>query len=572
MLAGILLVTFLTYLPSLENEFTNWDDREQVLNNTDVMSLSWEGTISIFSSFYVGMYQPVTMQVYAAIYSVFGAEATAYHSFALLLHLLNIILVFVLIRTFCRNDLASLITAALFALSPLQTESVCWVSAMSNLLYTSFYLSGLITYISYLRTKKRKKLMLTFMFFLLSLLSKPTAVTFPVMIILADLYFFRRDWRKLIVEKIPFLILSVVIGMAIITARGEAGHIIAMGERFGFEERLLLPFYAIAFYISTLFFPVDLSAFHPYPVNGLNAGYFLAPLVVFMIMFLIFRLRGETKRQVRAGILFFLISIAIVLDLIPVGVQVVKERYVYMPSIGFYFAFSVLMMFLFSAKLKWLRPAITIAMMAIYISVTVPRSLVWKDSFSLWNDVLISYPEASAPLINRGNAWQEDGNTMRAIEDYSRAILSEPAAADAYLNRALAYSKLGNHEMALNDLDKALSLGINDVDAYNNRGLIRTSAGRYEGAVADFKKALELDPDQSSIWINLGLVEASLQDFNAAIESLSKAIDLAPTSAKAYYWRGRAQLQLKMFEAACDDMKKAGTLGWPAEQIPEFCQ
>ncbi|HSG68297.1 MAG TPA: hypothetical protein VK994_06285, partial [Bacteroidales bacterium] len=124
LLAGILLVCVLAYLPLINNGFTNWDDPDQVVNNEDVQQLGISGTLSIFSSFYIGMYQPFTTQVYAFIYSLSGGNATAFHVFSLLVHLLNVLLVFILVRKFSHQDLPALIVAGLFALSPMQVESV----------------------------------------------------------------------------------------------------------------------------------------------------------------------------------------------------------------------------------------------------------------------------------------------------------------------------------------------------------------------------------------------------------------------------------------------------------------
>jgi len=574
LLAGILLITFLAYLPSLNNGFTNWDDLEQVIENRDIQELSFSNTSGIFSSFYVGMYQPVTTQVYGIIYSIFGADARAFHSVSLLLHLLNAILVFLLVRNFSRRDSLALITAALFALNPLQTESVAWVSAMSNLLYTTFYLAGLITYINYARRKQAKNLVFTLLFFILSLLSKPAAVTFPIVIFLADLYFRRRISVMLILEKVPFFLLSLAIGLLIIFAREEAGHIIDMSERFTWLERASMIFYALSYYFAKLFVPVNLSAFHPYPAGALPLQFYFAPLLPLMLVFLLFRLKGEIRRQVMTGLLLSLLTIAVVIEIIPIGAVVVKERYVYLPSIGVYYAFAALLLFFVghNKKYQWIPPILTILLVVFFSIITFSRTMIWQDSFTLWNDVISKHPEASVAYINRGNAWQEKGDYNRAIADYSMAVMTEPNAADAYLNRGLAYFQLENTTLALQDFNQAILLGAHDAEAYNNRGLLRASIGQIDMALSDFVKAAENDPLYVDAWINQGLMYANVKNYDPALEVLSRAIDLDGTSAKAYYWRGMVQLQVKRYNAACEDMRIAMSLGWPPEQIPEFCR
>jgi len=358
----------------------------------------------------------------------------------------------------------------------------------------------------------------------------------------------------------------------IIYAREEAGHIIDISERFGWSERILMVFYAIAFYVTHLFVPTGLSAFHPYPLDSLPVEYYIAPLVTIMLVFLLFRLKGQQKRFVKAGFLFFLITIAIVLELIPVGVQVVKERYIYLPSIGLYFAFSALMLFLFVGKFKRVPILVTVLLVLTFSAITVSRAAIWKDSLSLWNDVLERYPDASAALINRGNAWQENGDMSKAIADYSMAILSEPGAADAYLNRGLAYYKQENTVQALSDITRAVELGVNDAETYNSRGLLRATMGSFEDARDDFLLATELAPHNAGMLINLGLMHANLKEYEPALEVFNRAIDLDALSAKAIYWRGMVHMQLRNYNKACEDMKLAASHGWPQEQIPEFCK
>jgi Tfp pilus assembly protein PilF len=572
LLAGILLLTFLVYFPSLQNGFTNWDDNEQILANEDVHSLSFAATGRIFTSFYVGMYQPATTQLYAVFYSIFGADATAFHSLSLALHLLNVLLVFILLRSFLKREAPALIAAALFALNPLQTESVAWVSATSNLLYACFYLGGLAVYLKYIRSGNMRYLIFSFLLFIMSLLSKPAAVTFPVVILLADLYFRRRINFRLALEKLPFFILSLVIGILIIYAREDAGHIIDMSERFGWGGRVLMVFYALAFYISRLFAPVGLSAFHPYPAGGLTAEFYIAPIVPLMLIFLVFRLRGEQKRQVTAGLIFFLVSIAVLLDIIPVGVQLVKERYVYLPSVGVYLAFSVLMVFLFHHRKRYVNIVITICFMSVFSLVTLSRAATWENSMSLWNDVLEQYPGASAPLINRGNTWQELGNYRNAVDDYTSALITEPAAADAYLNRGLAFYRLGEPERALADLDRAISLGLEDAEAYNIRGLTRASGGMIGMAIDDFTRALELDPAHEDARVNLALMHANAGRYSLALDKLDEAVRLNASFARAYYWRGMLKLQMDLQDEACIDLRRAVSLGWPAAEIPDLCR
>ncbi len=156
--------------------------------------------------------------------------------------------------------------------------------------------------------------------------------------------------------------------------------------------------------------------------------------------------------------------------------------------------------------------------------ITVSRAAIWKDSLSLWNDVLERYPNASAALINRGNAWQQEGDMSKAIADYSMAIISESGAADAYVNRALAYYKLENPVQSLKDFNRAIELGARDAATYNSRGLLRASNGVFVEAAEDFSIASELEPANAAYLINLGLMHANLKDYESAQGVFDRAI------------------------------------------------
>ncbi|HSG67201.1 MAG TPA: tetratricopeptide repeat protein, partial [Bacteroidales bacterium] len=434
----------------------------------------------------------------------------------------------------------------------------------------AFYLAGLLMYLRYLRSGKRSFLAYTMLLFIFSLLSKPAAVTFPVMIFMMDLYYRRKLKPRVLLEKIPFLVLAIAIGLLIIAAREQAGHIIDISARFSGGERMLMVVYALAFYIARLFVPTGLSAFHPYPSDGLTLVYYIAPLVPMMILFLLWRLRGEARRQTMAGLAFFVVAIAIVMEIIPVGAQVVKERYVYLPSVGIYYAFAgLLIFFTFGRKAaRWLPQAITLIILIVFGLVTFSRAQVWRDSISLWDDVLSKYPEASAAYINRGNEWLAKEDFNRAIGDYKLALEYEPMAADAYLNRGLAYFRMQEPLKALSDFNQAISLGIQDAETYNNRGLLKASLMDTRGAIADFDKALELDPKNTEAWINKGLVLANDKNYRQAFNAFSQAVNTDPSSARAYFWRGMVQYRMGLRDDACRDFSAAVKRGWPSAQVP----
>lgn len=175
-----------------------------------------------------------------------------------------------------------------------------------------------------------------------------------------------------------------------------------------------------------VFVPLKMSAFHPYPDKEggfLPIIFFLTPLFLLAITLLLVKAK-RARKEIIFGILFFLFSISVMIELIPVGIQLVKERYTYIPCIGLYFVFFSFLSVVFekSKKIKQIITYGIITLSLIFVSFSFSRTLTWKDSFSLWNDVIKKYPSCSAAFINRGNAYIVAGNYNQAIIDLNKAI------------------------------------------------------------------------------------------------------------------------------------------------------
>ena len=608
----LLAAVVLVYVQSLFNGFTNWDDIEQITENPDIAAFSLQNIKKIFTSFYVGMYQPVTTLSFALIHLVAGLKPWAYHLFGILLHVCNVFMVFLFVNKISRNKMLSFFVATLFALAPVQTEAVAWASATSTLLFSFFMLLSLLQYQEFRESNKRRGYLLSFLFFLLSLLSKSAAVILPLLIILLD---FRWDGKivlKKLINKIPFLILSVIFGVITVIARQESGHIVSITQYFSVFNRVVLVLYSLAFYIVSPLLPLKLSAFHPYPVQiagTLPFWYYLAPL--FLAGLIIFvRYAKKNKREYVFGFLFFLLNLIVVLELIPVGVQVVKERYMYLASVGLFYNFGILLLSLQSKKPKYKNSLLVvgIALFFVFSIATSFRIHTWKDSFALWNDVISKYPKTSAAYINRGNAYTVNNDFEKAIQDYTSAIACEPKAADAYANRAVALCKLGYFNDAIGDYDKAIVIspnnvdmyaeraalksGINDLEGaaedltkaillkpkdeklYNKRGILMGMSGFFEKAQADFDKAILLNPEYVDALSNRGYLYLNTGRYSEAIIDLNKSLALNSESAKTFYIRGMAYNALGESNLACSDFNKARSLGMAeaSEMIDKVCK
>ena len=224
-LAAILLVTTFIYLPSLDNKVLyGWDDGVY-LEDQHVKNLDGKSVGHFFSDFYLGMYQPLAVLSLSIDYEIYQEKATGYHFTNLLFHLLNIFLSFFFIYFLTKKRNIALIVALLFAVHPMHVEAVSWIAARSTLLFSLFYLSALVFYLRYLDQGKWNKLAITFLFFVLACFTKSMAVTLPLVLLLLD-YFRERKFKPVtLIEKIPFVAVSIVFGIVTIKAAASYGHI-----------------------------------------------------------------------------------------------------------------------------------------------------------------------------------------------------------------------------------------------------------------------------------------------------------------------------------------------------------
>ena len=453
---SVAVITALCLFPMLRNGFTNWDDEYYVVNNSLLRGPDW---IGIFTRPVVSNYHPLTVLSLAANFAISGKDPHSYLILNLLLHLLNVVLVFVFIYSISRRQtLVAFFTALIFGIHPMHVESVAWISERKDLLYTLFYLLALMQYWLFLRSRKPFRLWLCFLLFVLSMFSKPAAIVLPLVLFLMDYWQQRPITRQVVLEKIPFILVAAL--FAIITLKLQSVTAMTSLDLYPFWVRLFFASYAVLVYLFWFFVPYPLSAFHPFPEPGhLGLVIYLAPLFLAALLFVIWQFRKN--RLVVFGFLFFLVNVVLVLQLIPIGMTIVSERYTYVPYIGLAFMFTMLASEYL--KEKRLVPAIAgaVVIFSLFGFLTFKRTQVWKDSDSLWTDVIDHYPDASLPRAERAQsnsskATMIDGATAaqlyeRIIEDCTVVINKETDASNSnerkgdtsmYKMRSVAYNSL----------------------------------------------------------------------------------------------------------------------------------
>ncbi len=597
-----MVVTALAFYGVWNNSFTNWDDDLYVTANPLIHSLAWRNILRIFSpgTFVFGNYQPITILSYVLSYAVGRLNPAGYILLDFLLHLLNVLLVFIFIRKISKNDFAAFLCALLFGIHPMHVESVAWISGRKDLLYSFFFLASSILYLSYLERKNRFAMLrysAAFILFILSLLSKSSSVTLPVVLILIDYFQGRKFSKKAVIDKISFFLPSILIGLWAIKGQHESASLAGYGAVSVFS-RVAIACHSFIFYVVNFFIPVKLSAFYPYPDSlpaSLPLHYSLSPLVVVASGMVAWYFRRS--KVFVFGFVFFLINVIFILHFIPVGATVTADRFSYLAYIGLSIivvgygerGFALL-------RLRSVKVSISAAICfvtLIFVYATHERCKVWKNSVTLWTDVVGKYPTAPA-YKNRGNAYYANHDYARAIEDYTMVISEHPSYAGGYNDRGLAYDALGDHaraaedysraiahdvgfakaynnrgsdyylngnyDRAINDFERAIALDSGFADAYNNRGNLLNSKGEYAGAIADYSRAVALDPECATAWCSLGRIYQARDKLDQALACFTRSIEADNANVQAYNSRGVLFCMRGDFDHAITDFNRAITL------------
>lgn len=579
-MAAIVLIVFIVYKPSLKNDWTNWDDPTYVTENPMVRNFDVETAKYFFNTNNpVSLnYHPLTMLSLAMDYSIAnskgkktkdnlypGYNAKTYHTTNLILHLLNSLLVFLFIYFLnYRKILPAIIVAVLFGIHPMHVESVAWISERKDVLYTFFFLSALILYVKYLDKYKLKFILLAFVLFVLSCLSKGVAVVFPVLLFAVDYFKGRKFDKRAILEKIPFLALSIYFGLLAIEI--QSGGAIAKEGVISYANKFVFAGYGFVMYISRLFVPVNLATFYPYPFltdGGSLPWNFYAMLGIAVVLgaAAIYSLR-KTK-VFFFGMIFYLITVALVLQFITVGRAVMADRYTYVPYIGLLFILAYGFNSLWEnkdQKLKFLKygAAGVLAVWTIWLGYRGhEQTKVWENSGTLWTQTIDNYHAADVAYKNRGNFYGQNGQPDKAMRDYDVLVANNGVDSQVWGN-------IGNIHRMRNDIDKAheayskqVEMGPTEYKGYVNRGITLSIQKKYAEALADFQKAMEVGAPLQAVAINRAFTYLYSGKYVESIADYDFLIQENPFESSLFQNRGLAKYNMANYPEAIKDFEAA---------------
>ncbi len=537
----LFLAILAIYYKTLYFPFINFDDTDYIIDNSFIRDLSWKGFYEIFSQPIYGNYFPLQILSYAFDYQLWYIRPFGYHLHNIVLHILNAVLVFILLKKIFSNTWISFLSALLFGLHPVNVESVTWVSERKNVLFLVFTVLSLLAYLSYLGEerlfRRRAWYSMSMLFFSLALLSKVAAVVLPLLLLLYDFCFPRRRTWEMVRDKIPFFLLSFLFSLITVWVYHSLGEL----SRFHGESpyrTFLAMINVFVEYIIYLFVPVYLDHCYstPIPQTIFERQVLLSLGAIFLLALLAWRsLRRDRLLFFWFG--WFAISLLPVLNIVPIAI-LRADRYMYLPAIGFFYLISLQLWKISQVSSpSYRRPAFIFGAFLItgaLAFLTIERNQVWKDYITLWEDNLKKFPQSPIPYKNLGEIHTQQGKLDLAILYFQTGLKENPDAVPLINDLAVAYKNKGDLKRA----EELLLQGnrINPKDSYicSNLGLIYLDKGDMEKAEDYTKRAIDLNSQSAAAHTNLGVIYFRQNRWDEAIRELEKAIQISPSAINSY--------------------------------------
>ncbi len=559
----IILISGIVFFNTFRNSFV-YDDKVFIVNNESIKSLKNIPQFFISAKSFSGernfvVYRPVATLSFAIDYFLWGLNPVGYHIPNFLFHTLNAILLYFLVRLILTTKMTAFFASLLFITHPVQTEAVTWISGRSNVLFLFFFLLAFYFYLKFvgfeikcLEQTSNSRLYYYFgaiVFFILSLLSKETAIIFPVILILYDNFLIPKKERKEVLKQgqyyLPFWGVS---GLYILLRFTVLGRISQMGFwGGGLYPTILTMCRAFVYYIKLILLPLKLSIDYPFSIS---TSFFELPVIISIVGLMFILLLGikvnKYSREISFGIFWFFIGLMPVSNLVPLR-ALVAERFLYLPSIGFCIVVSVLLTKLYEfnprnetsplarGQLKYFKKfavVFFILILCFYSIRTIIRNSDWKNNYNLWLSMVKSSPDSPKAHYALGDIYYKEGNYDQALEEFKKALELNQNFAEIYNNVGLIYEQKGLYNEALREYEKALKMScIFDntyIHIHNNMGNAYTRMNLYNKAILQYKKALELNPNYPQAHFNLGVIYHKQGRFDEATKEYEKVVKLSP--------------------------------------------
>ncbi len=427
-IGSLFFLVIILYSQTAGYDFVNWDDPWYVVNNSLVKSWHPENLYKIGTEIVTRNYAPVTIFSYLVDHSVWGLWPGGYHLTNYLLHAVNAILIYLLLYRLTGSKFSSWAVAAIWAVHPVNLESVVWISARKGLLSGAFILAALNLWVIPKRTSKQEGWAI--LFFALALFSKAIAVVIPAIIILYEVQIHKEKWSKAIAGKIIPCFMSIM--LLLITMMAQNTQLGGIREHYEFSKLKILAIDSVIIweYVQMLLFPGELSVMYDPETTGITGAVIVSVLALGLVGYTLYRLRHKYSYMTWA-VCSFIILLVPILNLFPIT-TLMNDRYLYLPSIPFWavivFGMRYILKFMFQKSPAVSRGLIVVAVffaVDFYQGKTQKHMPVWKNGLSLWTATIKQVPDLPVVQIQLANTYHSLGQDRKALSILHRTINSE---------------------------------------------------------------------------------------------------------------------------------------------------
>jgi len=556
---ALIAAVFLVYQPVWHAGFI-WDDDTFLVNNP-LIKLS-NGLYQFWFTTKAPDFFPMTSTTLWLEWRLWGMNPLGYHIVNVLLHALSTVLIW-RVLTHLRMPGAWL-AAALFAVHPVNVESVAWITERKNTLAMLFYVMSILFYLRFEDTDRWRWYGMALGSFVLSLLSKTAVVPLPI--VLLGLAWWQRDRvsSRDVKLTLPFFGIAVLLGLITVWFQSHNAIASEMVRADSLWSRLAGAGWAVWFYLYKALLPVNLIFVYPkWQIDATKLLSYVPGLMVLAWAAVFLRFRKGWGKAWLFGLGYFVVMLLPVLgfrDIYFMRYSLVADHWQYFSIIG--------PIGLIAAGITWasdrlkkrnvfLVPVFSAILLLVLGVLTWRQTCNYSDVETIWNMTIARNPACLMAYNNRGVIYKDLGNYRQAIEDFNKAIEIKSDNAVAYYNRGNVYTDLGNYRQAIAELNRAIEINPGYAEAYSNRGNAYKSIGNYRQAIEDYNRAIEINPIQAEAYIGRGVAYKVLGNYRQAIAELNRAIEINPGYAEAYSNRGNAYGGLGNYKQAIEDYDRA---------------
>ena len=554
----LLLAVAVVFGQTVQHEFVNFDDDPYVVQNPQIArGLTAQGFVGAFTHGHAGNWHPLTSISHMLDCQFYGLWAPGHHLTNVLLHGATAVLLLLVLRQMTGRLWPSALVAALFAIHPLRVESVAWVAERKDMLSGLFFVLTLAAYVGYARRPfSPARYMLVVTLYALGLMTKPMLVTLPFVLLLLDTWPLGRltgegasdgalgnlgrqplteshrtcgpaSARRLVVEKIPLMLLAAVSCAVTILIQSEA---VVARETVSLHRRIPNALMTTFDYLEQLVHPAGLAVFYPYPQEIPPAWQIAVAIVALIAITTAAVIARRRHPYLLVGWLWYLGMLVPVIGLVQVGAQARADRYTYLPQIGVCLAL-VLTVADITAQWRHRRVGCGIASAIALVSLgwcAFLQTRHWRSSETLWSHTLACTSRNWQACNNLGIVLENQGKLDQAMEYFQKSLEIDSECVESLTNVGMILRRRGQIDDAIAYQRKALAIRPQYARAHNNLANALSQSGRAEEAIRHYEKALEIDPQLSEVHHNCGVALSRIGRFDEAIMHYRKAIELSP--------------------------------------------